>query len=116
VVAAHRARIDGGAVTAVVNAGRGRVHHQRFQVDGADVRPLSSPSLAELAAIEGGGMLAGEARLMAAAADAGWAVAPLRAGDEALATALRQAIGVGSGVAYDELRGEYGDMSMELTQ
>jgi tRNA threonylcarbamoyladenosine biosynthesis protein TsaB len=115
-VAAHRARLERGGVTALVNAGRGRVHVQRFDTDGGGLRPSAGPALAEIEAIAVPGMVAGEPQLMAAAAGAGLAVAPLVPGDEALVAVVRQAIGDGSAVAYHELRGEYGDLSMELAQ
>ncbi|MDP9325387.1 MAG: tRNA (adenosine(37)-N6)-threonylcarbamoyltransferase complex dimerization subunit type 1 TsaB [Candidatus Dormibacteraeota bacterium] len=114
-VAAHRARLGSGAVTAVVSAGRGRVHAQRFDVEGGRRDPIAEPLLASVGSLTGAGLLSGEASLMTQAAAAGASVAPQVPGGEALAAAANQAVGDGAGVAYHEIRGEYGELSMEQT-
>ena len=109
VVAAHRARQSSGPVTALVAAGRGRVYAQRFLCEEDARRAAGAPRRLELAALGGVAPVVGEPELVAAATGAGLVAAPARSSDEALAAAVVAAVEAGEGVAYDGLRGEYGD-------
>ena len=112
-VAAHRARIESGVVVAVVDAGRGRIHAQRFEAGPGWRHPVGNPLLTTLEDLDAGGLVSGEPALMAGAADGGRAVAPLWPGSDALAAAVIEAVGAGRAVAYHELKGDYGELSME---
>jgi tRNA threonylcarbamoyl adenosine modification protein YeaZ len=114
-VAAHRSRLESGAVTALVNAGRGRVYRQRFEIGGGRRHPIGEPSLARAVDLTGTDTLSGEPSVLALAAAPGAVVAPQLRGAEALTAAVIQAVGEGASVAYHEIRGEYGELSMEQT-
>jgi tRNA threonylcarbamoyl adenosine modification protein YeaZ len=112
-VAAHRARLDSGTVLAMVAAGRGRVHAQTFDCGAGRRGAAEAAVVVQVRDLDAGAMVAGEAVLLAQAADLGYAVAPIVPGPDALAAATIEAAGDSAAVAYDELRGEYGELSME---
>jgi tRNA threonylcarbamoyladenosine biosynthesis protein TsaB len=112
-VAAHRARLDAGLVLALVPAGRGRVYAQRFECDGRDRHPASLPEVSRVADFTGDLMVSAEPAVLDAATGEGLSPAPQAPGDEALATACVNAASAGEGVAYHEIRGEYGEQVME---
>jgi tRNA threonylcarbamoyladenosine biosynthesis protein TsaB len=111
-VAAHRVSVD-GAVVAVVSAGRSNVYAQAFVARGTE-RVINGPRVrcatAEIHAHLGlppGTPVGAEPDLVAALV--GTSAAGLRGGPEALAAAVREALGAGLAVAYDELAGDYGE-------
>ena len=112
-IAAHRARLDSGTVLAIVAAGRGRVHAQPFDCGAGRRIPAEAAVVVQVRDLDAGAMVAGEAVLLAQAADLGYGLAPSVPGPDALAAATIEAAGDGAAVAYDELRGEYGELSME---
>ena len=107
-VAAHRAADGVGPVTALVGAGRRRVYAQDFDRQGGVRRALGPRSLVPLADLDT------STKLIAAEPDLLLQLSlpendRLRGGAEALAAAAAQAEGVGRGVNYDQLSGDYGE-------
>lgn len=114
-VAAHRAALVDGEVLALVSAGRRNVYARRFRADGparSAVGERRLGALEEAAALvsEGPATVAAEPSLVEAWRAAGLGeAAPARGGAEALAAAAAEALGRDQPVAYDQLRGDYGE-------